>query len=148
MNSFTYKTPVGNITVEDNGEFVTAVSFSKKRSSDKESELAKITYFQLQEYFQKKRKEFQIPVKPVGTDFQRLVWKSLREIPYGQVVSYKDIAQKIGNPKACRAVGMANNKNPIAIIIPCHRVIGKDGSLTGYAGGLDLKKYLLDLEKG
>lgn len=148
MNSFTYKTPVGNITVEDNGEFVTAVSFSKKRSSDKESELAKITYFQLQEYFQKKRKEFQIPVKPVGTDFQRLVWKALREIPYGQVVSYKDIAQKIGNPKACRAVGMANNKNPIAIIIPCHRVIGKDGSLTGYAGGLDLKKYLLDLEKG
>lgn len=148
MNSFTYKTPVGNITVEDNGEFVTAVSFSKKRSSDKESELAKITYFQLQEYFQKKRKEFQIPVKPVGTDFQRLVWKALREIPYGQVVSYKDIAQKIGNPKAYRAVGMANNKNPIAIIIPCHRVIGKDGSLTGYAGGLDLKKYLLDLEKG
>jgi len=103
---------------------------------------------QLQDYFSGKRKDFSLQIKPKGTPFQQNVWAALQNIPYGQTASYGDIARNINNPKACRAVGMANKRNPIPIIIPCHRVIGKDGSLTGFGGGLDLKKQLLDLEKG
>lgn len=102
---------------------------------------------QLQEYFKGDRKVFTVPLKPDGTDFQRKVWKALTEIPYGQTASYGEIAEKIGKSGGARAVGNANNKNPIAIMIPCHRVIGANGSLTGYAAGLDIKKKLLDLEK-
>ncbi len=87
-----------------------------------------------------------MPLAPKGTDFQKKVWQALCEIPYGETFSYKKVAQKIGNEKACRAVGMANNKNPIAIIVPCHRVIGENGKLVGYAGGLEVKKKLLVLE--
>lgn len=101
---------------------------------------------QLNEYFQGKRKNFDLQISPSGTPFQEKVWQELQNIPYGQAVSYSFIAEKIGNPKGSRAVGMANNKNPIPIIIPCHRVIGKDGSLTGFGGGLDTKRFLLDLE--
>lgn len=102
---------------------------------------------QLMEYLAGKRKAFDLPLEPEGTPFQKAVWKALTGIPYGKTRTYKDIAESIGNPKACRAVGMANNKNPIAILIPCHRVIGAGGKLVGYAGGLDIKKKLLDLEK-
>lgn len=102
---------------------------------------------QLNEYLAGKRKAFDLPLEPEGTPFQKAVWKALTGIPYGSTRTYKDIAESIGNPKACRAVGMANNKNPIAILIPCHRVIGTDGKLVGYAGGLDIKKKLLELEK-
>lgn len=101
---------------------------------------------QLDEYFNGKRKVFDLPLLPRGTDFQLKVWKALQTIPYGETRSYGQIAAITGNPKASRAVGMANNRNPIAIIIPCHRVIGHDGSLTGYAGGLELKQKLLGLE--
>ena len=93
------------------------------------------------------RKSFDIPIKFVGTPFQISVWKALQSIPYGQTASYKDIANLIENPRAYRAVGMANNKNPLAIIVPCHRVVGADGSLTGYAGGIKIKEKLLELEK-
>ena len=102
---------------------------------------------QLNEYFTGKRKDFDLPLAPSGTHFQQKVWAQLQKIPYGQTRSYKDIAQSVGSPKGFRAVGMANNKNPIAIVIPCHRVIGADGSLVGYGGGLDMKQSLLDLEK-
>ncbi|MFH0780924.1 MAG: methylated-DNA--[protein]-cysteine S-methyltransferase [Pseudomonadota bacterium] len=102
---------------------------------------------QLKEYFAGSRREFQLPIAPHGTPFQKRVWQELCKIPYGETASYGAIAKKIGNPKACRAVGMANNKNPIPIIIPCHRIIGKDGSLTGFGGGLTVKKQLLDLER-
>lgn len=102
---------------------------------------------QLDEYFQGKRTTFSLPFKLTGTPFQLAVWKELQNIPYGQTTSYKEIAQKINKPKAYRAVGMANNKNPLPIIIPCHRVIGSNGKLIGYAGGLKLKNYLLELEK-
>ena len=102
---------------------------------------------QLDEYFQGKRTTFSLPFKLTGTPFQLAVWKELQNIPYGKTTSYKEIAQKINKPKACRAVGMANNKNPLPIIIPCHRVIGSNGKLIGYAGGLKLKNYLLELEK-
>jgi len=101
---------------------------------------------QINEYFQGKRKEFTILLKFSGTEFQKNVWKELLKIPYGKTASYSDIAKKIKNPKAVRAVANANAANKIAIIIPCHRVIGSDGSLTGYAAGLDKKKFLLKIE--
>jgi len=102
---------------------------------------------QLWAYFQGKRKSFDVPLAPVGTTFQRRVWQALQEIPYGTLVSYKTIAEAIGKPKAVRAVGAANGKNPLPIIVPCHRVIGSDGSLTGFGGGLQTKQQLIDLER-
>lgn len=109
--------------------------------------LFKKLYQQLIEYFNCKRTEFDLKIKLIGTDFQKKVWKVLSKIPYGKTVSYQDVAVKIKNPKAIRAVGLANKNNPLPIIIPCHRVIGKNGKLTGYASGLELKAKLLDLEK-
>jgi methylated-DNA-[protein]-cysteine S-methyltransferase len=103
---------------------------------------------QLSEYFAGSRQQFDLEITLEGTPFQKKVWQELRRIPFGQTASYQDIATRVGNAKACRAVGMANNKNPLPIIVPCHRVIGKNGSLTGFGGGLDIKKQLLDLEKG
>lgn len=111
------------------------------------TELLSMATIQLDEYFQGKRTIFSLPFKLTGTPFQLAVWKELQNIPYGQTTSYKEIAQKINKPKAYRAVGMANNKNLLPIIIPCHRVIGSNGKLIGYAGGLKLKNYLLELEK-
>ncbi|PSW34324.1 cysteine methyltransferase [Photobacterium phosphoreum] len=102
---------------------------------------------QLQQYFTGIRQQFDLPLAPQGTDFQQRVWQALQTIPYGAHWSYQQLAMTIGNPKACQAVGMANSKNPLSIIIPCHRVIGKNGKLTGYAGGLDKKQTLLELEK-
>jgi methylated-DNA-[protein]-cysteine S-methyltransferase len=101
---------------------------------------------QLEAYFAGQLTEFTLPLAPAGTAFQRSVWAGLREIPYGETWSYGQLASKIGSPTAARAVGLANGRNPIAVVIPCHRVIGSDGSLTGYGGGLDRKRYLLDLE--
>ena len=101
---------------------------------------------QLLEYFSGNRTSFDLPLAPSGTEFQQKVWQALQTIPYGETWSYKKVAEAIGNPKASRAVGMANNKNPIAIMIPCHRVIGANGKLVGYAGGLDIKSTLLELE--
>lgn len=111
------------------------------------TELLSMATIQLDEYFQGNRTTFSLPFKLTGTPFQLAVWKELQNIPYGKTTSYKEIAQKINKPKAYRAVGMANNKNPLPIIIPCHRVIGSNGKLIGYAGGLKLKNYLLELEK-
>ena len=101
---------------------------------------------QLADYFAGQRTEFDLPLAPAGTEFQRRVWAALQTIPYGQTWSYTQLAEKIGRAPAVRAVGLANGKNPIAVVIPCHRVIGSDGSLTGYGGGLDRKRFLLDLE--
>ncbi len=98
---------------------------------------------QLKEYFKGQRKQFNLDLNPKGTAFQKLVWQQLVKIPYGQTISYGELAKKIGNPNASRAVGMANGKNPISIIVPCHRVLGKNGSLTGFGGGIEVKKYLL-----
>jgi len=102
---------------------------------------------QLGAYFKGERTRFELELKVQGTFFQKTVWKELVQIPYGETISYGELAQRIGNPRACRAVGMANGKNPIAVIVPCHRVIGKNGSLTGFGGGLAAKEYLLDFEK-
>jgi methylated-DNA-[protein]-cysteine S-methyltransferase len=111
-----------------------------------ETALIKKAARQFGEYFEGKRKSFNLPLSMDGTDFQIKVWNALKNIPYGKTISYGELAAIIGNPKASRAVGMANNRNPIPIIVPCHRVIGHDGSLTGYAGGLKLKQQLLELE--
>ena len=101
---------------------------------------------QITEYLQRKRKKFTIPIHQAGTPFQKRVWLELTRIPYGTTATYQDIAQRVGCPRGARAVGLANSKNPIAVVVPCHRVIGKDGSLTGYAGGLSLKQKLLEVE--
>lgn len=149
-NIFIYDTEIGNIIITDNGEAITGIHFDRyeipKDYVEKETDLIKETKRQLDEYFKGKRKTFNIPMNLEGTDFQRSVWKALQDIPYGETKSYSEIAELINNPKACRAVGLANNKNPISIIIPCHRVIGKSGKLVGYGGGLDIKEKLLKLE--
>jgi len=118
-----------------------------KDASHRQTPLLKNTAMQIEEYLRGSRREFSVPLALHGTEFQKAVWSALQNIPYGETRSYQDIAVRIGRPKAVRAVGMANHCNQVSIIIPCHRVIGKDGSLTGYGGGLRIKQYLLDLEQ-
>ena len=146
-----YNTDIGKIGIADNGKAITNVYFNEspqpKDIEIKETDLIKEAAQQLKEYLAGKRKSFNIPLMPEGTEFQKSVWEALQQIPYGKTCSYGEIAEKIGNPKACRAVGMANNKNPIGIFIPCHRVIGANGKLVGYAGGLEMKEHLLAIEK-
>lgn len=147
---FYYEKVIGRIVIgEDNGE-ITDVFFGDITSCDdielKETALIKEAAKQLDEYFDGERKKFNLPISIKGTAFQQTVWEALRTIPYGETRSYKDIAAQIGKFKACRAVGMANNRNSIAIIIPCHRVIGSKGELVGYGGGLNIKEQLLRLE--
>ena len=144
---YDYYTPVGKLYIEAEEDFLTKLSFFELSGKRLETPVIKETYRQLTEYFEGNRKTFDIPLKLEGTDFQKSVWHALMKIPYGKTATYLEIAETIGNPKASRAVGMANNKNKIPIIIPCHRVIGTNGSLTGYAGGLEIKKKLLELEK-
>lgn len=149
-SGYYYETKIGKITIVENGIAITHIHFGKVNLQDIdiiETPLLKKANKELQEYFSGKRKIFNLPLEPKGTEFQQKVWKTLQEIPYGKTYSYKDVAGNVGNIKASRAVGMANNKNPIPILIPCHRVIGANGKLVGYAGGLELKEKLLELEK-
>ncbi len=118
-----------------------------KDSSSAPAKFLKDTEHQLDLYFSGDLKSFNVPLDLVGTDFQKRVWKQLLKIPYGKTKSYKDIATAIGDPKACRAVGTANGKNPICIVVPCHRVIAASGTLGGYSGGLHIKEKLLEIEK-
>ena len=148
MTGFTvYDSIFGLLKIQYEDSFITKIEKTDDKPDINPTSLTDTVYKQLTEYFEGRRKVFDFPIKLNGTDFQKAVWKELLKIPYGETCSYKEIAEKIENPKACRAVGMANNKNPILIAIPCHRVIGSDGSLVGYGGGLDMKKTLLDLEK-
>ena len=151
-NVFYYQTDLGMIGIAEKSEKITHLFFEGEKFNgdeyDKnESPILEEAGKQLREYFQGERRVFDLPLAPVGTEFMLRVWKALQTIPYGETRSYKEIAALAGNSKACRAVGMANNRNPIAIIIPCHRVIGANGDLVGYGGGLDKKILLLDLEK-
>lgn len=139
--------PIGFIKITANDETINEVTFVENEEEDKPNALTQEAVNQLMEYFEGKRKVFDLPLSPIGTPFQQAVWKALCSIPYGETRSYGEIAKMIGNPKASRAVGMANNRNPISIIIPCHRVIGASGKLVGYGGGIDKKIYLLNLEK-
>lgn len=140
---------IGKITVRASESFIKEVSYGHEdfqHLEKKESELILQCKTQLEEYLSGKRRTFDIPISPDGTEFQIKVWEVLDTIPYGATRSYKWVAEKVGSPKACRAVGMANNRNPISIILPCHRVIGADGKLVGYGGGLNIKETLLALE--
>ena len=150
-----YQSPIGLISMGETGGFLTKADFvaqspeSGHFQSDYisiSSTLLKDACRQLDEYFEGRRQKFDIALKPHGTDFQLSAWESLLRIPYGETRSYIQQAESIRNPRAIRAIGQANSRNPIPIIIPCHRVIGKNGSLTGYAGGLDRKTRLLALE--
>lgn len=152
MPKAVYRFPFGYITMQYEDDVLLSlictqneseVSFDNAVFTDFSNEV----FRQIQEYLNGTRTDFDLNYRLSGTKFQLSVWKQLLKIPYGETRSYKEIAEAIGNSKASRAVGMANNKNPLHIIIPCHRVIGANGSLTGYAGGLDIKKKLLDIEK-
>ena len=153
MISCVYASPVGNLTLVSNGEALVELNFENGRyakppqpaGADK---VLKQARRELGEYFAGKRKTFNVPVAPEGTEFQRQAWAALQKIPYGATRSYAQQAAVIGRPKAVRAVGAANGRNPVAIVIPCHRVIGANGGLTGFGGGMACKQQLLDLEQG
>ena len=143
------ETPFGTMAVE--GE--TALTrlwlpdaLPVRQDREKETPLLRRARRELLDYFAGERRAFDLPLAPVGTDFQRAVWAALAAIPYGQTRTYGALAAAVGRPRAVRAVGQANHKNPLPILLPCHRVVGKGGALTGYAGGLDLKRALLTLE--
>ncbi len=125
---------------------ITEIKFHEDSITENPNSISELAKAQMQEYIAGNLTQFDLPLAPKGTDFQRAVWQQLLTIVYGQTASYLDIATAMNNPKACRAVGAANGKNPIAIVIPCHRIIGANGSLTGYASGLTLKSFLLSLE--
>lgn len=143
-----YSSPIGLVKVQSNGQGITATGFViEKDEQDIHDKITDNAIKQLAEYFEGKRKEFDLPVYIEGTQFQLKVWETLTKVKYGDTASYKNIAKLVGNEKASRAIGGANNKNHVAIILPCHRIIGSNGSLVGYAGGLDKKQWLLEHEK-
>ena len=147
MKKYVYNTIIGPIEIVEEDGYIIKLGFSIDDKVEKEeTSLIKVTYKQIEEYLLGNRKKITVPIKLKGTEFQKKVWNALLEIPYGKTMSYKQIAEKIGNPKACRAVGMANHNNPIAIIVPCHRVIGNNSKLVGYAGGVEVKQKLLEIE--
>jgi methylated-DNA-[protein]-cysteine S-methyltransferase len=149
-NHIIVETAIGDIFIAEKQGAVTHLLLPGEErpagTAEARTELLLKAADELREYFEGKRKSFDLPLSPQGTAFQKSVWNSLLQIPYGETRSYKQIAGAVGCPAGYRAVGGANNRNPIAIIIPCHRVIGANGSLVGYGGGLELKKYLLALE--
>jgi methylated-DNA-[protein]-cysteine S-methyltransferase len=149
--STTISSPIGRLRLCASETGLTHVLHENQHSGETEEaaehpHLA-LAVAQLREYFEGKREVFDVPLAPEGTAFQMDVWEALRTIPYGETLSYADIAEQIGRPKAVRAVGAANGRNPLSIFVPCHRVIGKNGSLTGYAGGLTQKSVLLEIEQ-
>ncbi len=152
--SFLENEILGLIAIVEEKDGISAIEFlrdNKDRAAQlknkNESQLTKECKKQLEEYFSGKRKEFNIKLDIIGTDFQVSAWKAMQKIPYGKTISYSEEAKMAGNEKAVRAIGAANGRNKIPIIIPCHRVVGKNGKLVGYTGGLDIKEYLLKLEK-
>lgn len=140
--------PVGPLTLTQEDQALTGLHFGEhpQQGAEGPTPLLEKAARQLEEYFAGQRKEFSLPLAPKGTEFQLRVWQALLQIPYGETRSYGELAAMVGNPKACRAVGGANHRNPLSILIPCHRVVGTKGSLTGYAGGLSVKEFLLKLE--
>ena len=150
-NIFTYDTDIGKIGIAEENMRISNVFFEQNIPAsgfnEFESDTIKNAYRQLDAYLRGELKTFSLDLAPAGTEYMKKVWKQLCNIPYGKTASYKQIAEASGNSKASRAVGLANNKNPIPIFIPCHRVIGSNGKLTGYRGGLGLKEKLLKLEK-
>lgn len=153
-NSYTFQSPIGFLTICEKNNQLTHLYLDhsyegslKKRTFEHHSDFLHEVYHQLNEYFAGKRKTFELPVNGEGTVFQKAVWRELQKIPYGEIRSYEDIAVAIGNKKAVRAIGQANGRNPIMIVVPCHRVIRKNGDISGFACGVEAKRYLLDLER-
>lgn len=146
---YCYETIIGKLWISEEDDHIVEIKTTKPSSDFERTETKTIVLAaeQLAEYFAGKRSTFQLPLNPRGTDFQKKVWNALTHIPFGETKSYKQIAQDVGNDKAARAVGLANNKNPLMIVVPCHRVIGSNGNLVGYAGGLAMKEVLLNIEK-
>lgn len=145
-----YRTSFGDFKITEEEGTITKIEYIRETTAPEEGDPSPTTdqaARELQEYFAGSRKIFEVSMSPQGTDFQKAVWQALTEIPYGEVRTYGQIAARIGSPKGARAVGVACHNNPIMIMIPCHRVIGKNGALTGYAGGLDIKERLLKIEK-
>lgn len=152
MSKVEYQSPIGVIEIVGTKEAIVSILFTdadvvRDGLTDSTVQVVKDCYKELDEYFNGTRKEFTVPYRNEGTEFRRNVWQALTEIPYAQTASYRDIACSIGNEKAVRAVGTANGKNKLSIIIPCHRIIGSNGTLTGYAGGLWRKEWLLAHEQ-
>ncbi len=155
MNYAYLETPVGTLLIAGDDDAVEGISFprngkaAKPEAGCQESQRGAVAEAirQLREYFAGKRTGFDLPLAPKGTEFQRSVWRRLQEIPYGETISYGELARRVGNPKAARAVGSANGANPLPIVIPCHRVIAGDGSIGGFGGGLSTKETLLALEQ-
>ena len=151
MKSFqVFESPIGPLTLARQDDALTHLLFGRVElpgCEEKDAEPLRQAVSQLREYFAGTRRVFDVPLAPQGTAFQLRVWEALLEIPYGETRTYRDIAERVGCPKGYRAVGMANHHNPISILVPCHRVVGADGSLTGYGGGLHIKEKLLALEK-
>jgi len=144
-----YDSPIGLIEIGGTPDGITSLFFVEERRSDVTSNVVCAeAIIQLAEYFAGTREDFDLPLTLEGTEFQQQVWRELQSIPFGQTVSYGDLARSIGKPSAVRAVGSANGDNPVSIIVPCHRVIGSDGGLTGYGGGLERKQWLLKHEGG
>ena len=151
----TVSSPIGDIALVGDGEGLSGLYMPQHRhrpplpeSAVRDDDAFAAAREQLAAYFAGERTAFELPVAPTGTPFQREVWQALTEIPYGTTCSYGELAQRIGKPAAVRAVGLANGRNPVSIVVPCHRVVGADGSLTGYGGGIERKRFLLDLERG
>lgn len=149
----TFESPLGQMTIQANDIGLLGVWFETQTTQPKElgkkepnHPILVLTIKQLRDYFSQRSKTFDLPLAAKGTVFQQQVWQALMTIPFGETWTYQQLAEAIGNPKAVRAVGLANGKNPISVIVPCHRVIGKKGKLTGYAGGLERKAELLKLE--
>lgn len=140
------ETPIGRVTLCADAAGICALKFGACSCRADESPVLDQAQRQLEEYFAGRRRAFSVPLSIHGSDFQMKVWRALMEIPYGETVSYGELARRIGNPRACRAVGMANHVNRIPIFIPCHRVVGASGKLAGYAGGLEAKRILLETE--
>jgi methylated-DNA-[protein]-cysteine S-methyltransferase len=154
MHHIVYPSPVGPLLLASNGDALCLIEFANPRHPaarggdwhESDDAVLRTARRQLGEYFDGARREFDLPLAPRGTSFQQQVWQSLRGIPYGETISYASLATRIGRQSAIRAVGAANGRNPLPIVVPCHRVIGADGSLTGFGGGLPTKQFLLQLE--
>ena len=145
---FHLESPIGPLTLTEEDGALIRLDFGKKGRAGPETTLLAEAKKQLEQYFSGTLRSFTLPLRPEDTPFQQKVWAALLQIPWGETRTYGQVAAMIGQPKACRAVGMANNRNPLPIFIPCHRVIGANGQLTGYAGGLSAKEHLLSLEQG
>ncbi len=148
-NTYFYNTPIGTLEIIGDGDGIVSMTFQDEytdTSEDLDSEVIKQCFLELEQYFAGERKFFDMKINPFGTDFQMKVWQRLMQIPYGETISYEALSIDLGDVKAIRAVAAANGKNRLPIVIPCHRVIGKDGGLTGFAGGLDRKEWLLKHE--